>query len=249
MKLRVFIIFILIFCSFSYATDKKKLLRKSEEKLKIFKTENSIMLSMIDLPGFRQQNSETGRKSYLKGALFSLIVPGAGEFYNKEYIKGAVFTAVEVVSWIVFFKYNDLGKEKEDEFERFADAHWDADGYREYLQGLETIPEHFTHTLPETKTQQYYEMIGKYNQFAPWWDDYDETEGDSEIRYDYMDIRYESNRHFNKKRTATMVMLLNRLFSVLDTTIKIKKHNDLNAGIRYRKITEDNYGFSLTLNW
>ncbi|MFC1725503.1 hypothetical protein ACFL4T_07730 [candidate division KSB1 bacterium] len=249
MKSKLFIIVVLILCSISYASDKKGLLRKNDKKLKIFKTENSVLLSMNVLPGLPQNISDNGRKSYLKGALFSLILPGAGEFYNKEYIKGAVFTAVEVVSWVVFFKYNDLGKKKEDEFERFADAHWDADGYREYVSGLSTIPDHFTHTLPETNTQQYYEMIGKYNQFAPWWDDYDESEGDSEIRYDYMDVRYESNRHFKKKRTATMAMLLNRLFSVLDTTFKIKKHNELYAGIRYRKITDDNYGFSLTLNW
>ncbi len=31
----------------------------------------------------------------------------------------------------------------------------------------------FTHNLPETKTQQYYEMIGKYHQFACGWNDFD----------------------------------------------------------------------------
>jgi len=30
----------------------------------------------------------------------------------------------------------------------------------------------FTHNLPETKTQQYYEMVGKYHQFACGWDDF-----------------------------------------------------------------------------
>jgi len=30
----------------------------------------------------------------------------------------------------------------------------------------------FTHNLPETKTQQYYEMIGKYHQFACGWNDF-----------------------------------------------------------------------------
>jgi hypothetical protein len=31
----------------------------------------------------------------------------------------------------------------------------------------------FTHNLPETKTQQYYEMIGKYHQFSCGWNDFD----------------------------------------------------------------------------
>jgi hypothetical protein len=30
----------------------------------------------------------------------------------------------------------------------------------------------FTHNLPETKTQQYYEMVGKYHQFACGWNDF-----------------------------------------------------------------------------
>ncbi len=36
----------------------------------------------------------------------------------------------------------------------------------------------FTHNLPETKTQQYYEMIGKYHQFACGWSDFDGYEYD-----------------------------------------------------------------------
>ncbi|MBN2788556.1 MAG: hypothetical protein JXR69_00040 [Candidatus Delongbacteria bacterium] len=38
----------------------------------------------------------------------------------------------------------------------------------------------FTHNLPSGKTQQYYEMIGKYHQFAGGWDDYEGYERDAE---------------------------------------------------------------------
>lgn len=43
----------------------------------------------------------------------------------------------------------------------------------------------FTHNLPSTKTQQYYEMIGKYHQFACGWNDFDgyEYEKDTEGNY------------------------------------------------------------------
>jgi hypothetical protein len=36
----------------------------------------------------------------------------------------------------------------------------------------------FTHNLPETKTQQYYEMVGKYHQFSCGWTDFDGYEYD-----------------------------------------------------------------------
>lgn len=38
----------------------------------------------------------------------------------------------------------------------------------------------FTHNLPSTTTQQYYEMIGKYQQFAMGWNDFNGFERDSE---------------------------------------------------------------------
>lgn len=38
----------------------------------------------------------------------------------------------------------------------------------------------FTHNLPATKTQQYYEMIGKYHQFACGWNDFDGYEYDAD---------------------------------------------------------------------
>ncbi|HQP68893.1 MAG TPA: hypothetical protein PLK90_00685 [Clostridiales bacterium] len=37
---------------------------------------------------------------------------------------------------------------------------------------IEGSSDQFTHNLPETKTQQYYEMVGKYHQFACGWNDF-----------------------------------------------------------------------------
>jgi len=52
--------------------------------------------------------------------------------------------------------------------------------YRGWLDSLEYTEKDFTHTLPDTKSQQYYEMIGKYDQFRGGWDDYwDRVDTDS----------------------------------------------------------------------
>lgn len=50
----------------------------------------------------------------------------------------------------------------------------------------------FTHNLPATKTQQYYEMIGKYHQFACGWNDFDGYEYDAEGNL-IMDTKYIEN--------------------------------------------------------
>lgn len=59
------------------------------------------------------------------------------------------------------------------------------DGYNgEYISILGDSDQ-FTHNLPKTKTQQYYEMIGKYHQFACGWTDFEgyETDADGNVVY------------------------------------------------------------------
>jgi hypothetical protein len=46
-------------------------------------------------------------------------------------------------------------------------------GVNIYLYYLDDVFKQFTHNLPKTKTQQYYEMVGKYHQFACGWSDFE----------------------------------------------------------------------------
>jgi len=242
----------------TFAQKNSILLSKDENILYFNKTDVKKNNEITSVYGYFNNLSTENKKSYTKGVIFSLILPGGGEYYTGNYLKGTALTAVEVLCWAAFFKYDRLGNEKEDEFEAFADAHWNPEGYREWLNDYVTEhgspPDNFTHTLPETKTQQYYEMIGKYEQFAPWWDDYDEEKEDSDRRHYYMDIRYKSNQYLKIKRTSTMIMIVNRILSVFDTAFTIKKHNqkvkkDVYIGLRYKRIKEKDYGLSLIFNW
>ncbi|MDA3838978.1 MAG: hypothetical protein PF574_08360 [Candidatus Delongbacteria bacterium] len=55
------------------------------------------------------------------------------------------------------------------------------------LYNLDNAFKQFTHNLPSTKTQQYYEMVGKYHQFACGWNDfegYETDDGGNIIYYD-----------------------------------------------------------------
>ena len=106
--------------------------------------------------------------------LLSLAIPGAGEFYSKSYIKSAGFFAAEVAFWGGFAYYMDRYSTQRQEFRDYADQHWIKDTFLVWYDSicaLKDTNELGTEILPDTKTQQYYEMIGKYDWFTIGWDD------------------------------------------------------------------------------
>ncbi|MCB0282468.1 MAG: hypothetical protein H6627_10075 [Calditrichae bacterium] len=108
------------------------------------------------------------------------------------------------------------------------------------LRNLETttsMPAYFTHSLPETKTQQYYEMIYKYlRQFGSGWVELEELGypisyyegGDATNTPDvarYKKVRNESNDFYAIASTMSKVILVNHLISALDAAISVKQYN------------------------
>ena len=97
----------------------------------------------------------------------------------------------------------------------------------------------FTHTLPLTKTQQYYEMIYKYlHQFGIGWDDVGTYWGDPyfyENPYNltkltptisrYRDMRNRSNSYYDMATTMVSLVLVNHLLSAFDAAWTVKKYN------------------------
>lgn len=135
-------------------------------------------------------------KSPWLAAIFSALLPGAGEYYGKSYLKAAIFFGVEVAAWSSFTYFQVKGNNKTDDFEAFANSNWSVKRYGQWLRDqqfegagsidtsadLETLRFHinqvesdprnnFSHTLPEYYTQQYYEVIGKYHNYVAGWAD------------------------------------------------------------------------------
>jgi len=163
------------------------------------------------------------------GILFSAVVPGAGQFYTKSWLKGTLFLGLEATMIVVSIKSTQKGAEIEDEFHDFADTHWSEERWDEGKN--ESDPS--THSLPATKTQQYYEMIGKYDQFAKGWDDWSSSGPDLTIhRNKYENMRHSSNIEFKRASYCTMGILANHLLSAFDTAFTIRKKNKLRAGLR-----------------
>jgi hypothetical protein len=100
------------------------------------------------------------------------------------------------------------------------------------LRYLENALGH-THRLPETKTQQYYEMIVKYlTQFGNGWADadfystyYGNTDNMTAQMFAYRDMRNQMNEYHDTASTAANIILINHVLSALDAAWTASRHN------------------------
>lgn len=202
------------------------------------------------------------RKSVWIGAGLSILVPGAGEYYAKSYIKSAIFFGIEAICWGAYAFYTHKGNTTTDDFQNFANANWSVVRYGQWLkdqqfdgagpinvnidpnrpiqQELERIraeinsceEQNFSHTLPEYNTQQFYELIGKYQNFEAGWVGADliMTKQNYEtirlpIFENYANERQQANNYYNNATTGAMVALVNHLLSAADAAWSVTIFN------------------------
>jgi hypothetical protein len=186
-------------------------------------------------------------RSVGKALLFSAVIPGTGQFYNKSFLKGLAFVGIEIGAWAVNAIYTKSGNDKEAQFERYADAHWSEDVYWDFIYSACTQDPNgagydcsrnnlaslrrwernrFSHYLPEEKNQTYYENIGKYDQFNVGWDDTDTELGrDSANRELYSRMRKSANDQFRLATYGASVVLVNHVLSMLDAAYSTYQFN------------------------
>jgi len=90
----------------------------------------------------------------------------------------------------------------------------------------------FTHQLPHRPEQQYYELIGKYPQFAAGWDDAGVmtperiVNGDVSARFlDYSKMRGKANDFYNIATTGSILLVVNHLLSAIDAAWSAAQFN------------------------
>ncbi len=192
-------------------------------------------------------------KSPGKAFAMSLIVPGWGQHYTGgSKIKSLAFFGTEVASWFLYFKWEKDADDLTDVYEAFNNAHWIEARYDSMIAWTyDALPDgskpEISHHLPDTKTQQYYEMTGKYDQFVWGWDDalllsdssvygdydainyFQQVVGagvpDSPRRTAYEIMRDDANNKYDQARKMIYVSMLNRMFSAFEAMIAAKKHN------------------------
>lgn len=181
------------------------------------------------LLGGKDQSTTPEKRLSNTGILFSAILPGSGEIYAGQKVKGVLFLAAEAALWYGVISFHRTGMDWEDTYHQYADTHWSREEWEQYYNP-ETDPS--THELPEddegniVKTQQYYEMIGKYDQFKQGWDDW--VTGGPDLtahRDEYETMRNKSNVALKNAAYCSMVVMANHLISALDTGFVIRKKN------------------------
>lgn len=184
-----------------------------------------------DTLGSQAERGPFQLKSPPKAFLFSALVPGAGQIYSQAR-RGYLFLAVEALAVGGYLLFQHRGKRWKDEYIAFADRHWSEDRYQAWYDRRDSVynsnlDDSLTHHLPEQKNHDYYEMIGKYDQFVYGWDDVDSTRDDvhSTHRGEYLNIRERSNRYLRWAGYGVGVMLFNRVLSALDAARAARRYN------------------------
>jgi hypothetical protein len=99
----------------------------------------------------------------------------------------------------------------------------------------------YTHSMPYYGEQQYYELIGKYEQFSRGWDDSDPTNPletaipvrtTSKRQKFYADMRAQANDYYDVASTFAGVIVLNHIVSAIDAFWSATRFNSsLHANI------------------
>lgn len=186
--------------------------------------------------------------------LMSLVLPGAGEVYL-GHKRGFLQMALDVASWYGVAHNADQGRQKRDEYYAFADRHWfegklDAAYDPNYLDrpdadfdfgavvgrgtdyfGISNYTDLPLWVSVVADRREYYENLGKWNQFVFGWDDFVDPRvflGTSDIdianlndprtsanRETYRQMRMDSNDAFARRDRFVYLSLGMRVFSVL----------------------------------
>lgn len=108
----------------------------------------------------------------------------------------------------------------------------------------------FSHTLPFYGEQQYYELIGKYHQYAPGWNDFDKNFLPQDVGslkptpkfLFYSGERGKANDFYTIATNAMFVVVANHILSAMDASITAILHNK-----KLKTETNLNYDFGIGL--
>ena len=220
-------------------------------------------------------NYAVTKKSPKKALFYSAAVPGMGQAYAGSYLKTAVFVAIETAAWVMYAVKHKDGEEIEDQFQEYANTNWSEEDYfdwihhwanketniaRSDIEGLRAWEtSNFSHHLHQEKDQQYYEMIGKYDQFNYGWNDFDKSgnsidndvremkELRTENRLYYEDLQFESNKAFKRATTGMTIVMFNHILSAIDAAWTVSRHNKeiASASLNVKPLLLDNQQYAV----
>ncbi len=237
----------------------------SEISISQLSTVNKLEYLALNPPKNKFLTAESNMQSVKKkksvglGVLLSALVPGAGEFYGGNYLKAGIFFAVEMIAWGTYLYFNGKGNTKEDEYIAYADKYWDVRFYAAWLKNegfsesnginpnepnRDILREqiivceraNFSHTMPEYNSQQYYELIGKYQNFQAGWTNLANMPTKAQGPYwyetyqdpvftNYAVERQKANDFFDYAKIGPITAIINHILSAADAAWVISTYN------------------------
>ena len=238
-----------------------------------------------------------------RGLILSMAVPGMGEWYAGAKKKAIFFVGLEVAAWMSWRSFSKRGESIETEYEHFADDNWDlyqwwlrtpwlTSSYgdvicegthhlnlflpgqtatissdslcgRDWIEGVEVVRDH-----------EFYENIGKYDQFVSGWSDLfkedgsngwwekEKSVGDSveilvmtDFKNNYLDQRAESNDAYRLATYTVTAIMFNHLVSAFDAFIEtrrrlLKPNTESAMGLTFSPFARSGIGgISLAIRW
>ena len=262
MNLKLFFLFLI---SASFLLNAQEIETKKAELTGSLYSDSKILLEQYEqLPLVKMNDDVVLRKSPVLAGLLSAAVPGAGQFYNEDYWKAAIFAVLEGALITSAVIYNNKGDDQNAKFEAYADQYWSVVKYADWLiqyeyQGTNpgiilnrdpNLPtweqvdfnslnqfETGSHNLARHGEQQFYEMIGKYHQFSPGWDDFPVTQGTVDpisphFTY-YANERGKANDYYNIGDKLVLGVIINHAASVVEAILGANSYNN-NLAVNFR---------------
>jgi hypothetical protein len=159
-----------------------------------------------------QKKESAGKKSVVKAALLSALLPGAGEYYLGNRGKARYFFTVEAVSWAGCIAFRTYGHWRKDDYIRYAKTYANA--------SLEDKSEEFRDMVG------FYRSIDDYNSLGRVWDPqrpylYDTPDNHWRWQSDadqatYRNLKNRSREAYRRAKFMIGIAVANRIVSVLD---------------------------------
>lgn len=199
------------------------------------------------------------KKKPLLNGLISLVLPGAGQFMTESYLEAGIFAALEITAISIAVVNDGKGDDQTTAFQKVADDRWSVVKYAEWLNtfknasipidpntalppwqrvnwdSLNAYESTFSHRLPKHGEQQYYELIGKYHQYSPGWDEFNPANSNNAeippVFLSYAVMRGKANDYYNNATKAVLAIYINHFLSAVHAVWATAMYNN-NLSVR-----------------
>lgn len=123
----------------------------------------------------------------LTNALFSLVIPGAGQFRSEHYLKATAFLTAEAALIVYAILSNTYGDDKTAEFEAYAEAHWSAERYAKWINAYGTADYGPTATIDLARVRAH-----DFREINAW----ESASGPNKVGFSHMLPKYREQQYF-----------------------------------------------------